>query len=137
MSAGRRVATVCKDIVVLPVPRSANPSASAACTLAGCRQVKPARQLASDPPRLPLSSACPMIDSHGDHIHTCQQHTGSTKDARETILDALQQICYESGLTTHRRNIPLARKANGRTGRGDLGTSHQVPRWARHLPQGA
>ena len=44
----------------------------------------------------------------------------STKDAHETILDALQQICYESGLTTHRRYIPSVRKATGKTGRGDL-----------------
>ena len=48
------------------------------------------------------------------------QHTGSTKDAHETILDALQKICYEAGLTTHRRDIPSVRKANGKTGRGDL-----------------
>ena len=58
-----------------------------------------------------------VIDMYGDHIHTCQQHTGSTKDAHETILDALEQICHDSGLTTHRRNIPSVQKANGRTGR--------------------
>ena len=57
-----------------------------------------------------------VIDSHGDHI----QHTGSTNDAHEMILDALQQICYESGLFTHRFDIPSVRKANGKTGRGDL-----------------
>ena len=55
-------------------------------------------------------------DSHGDHIHTCRQHTGSTKDAHETILDAMQQICHASGLSTQRLDIPTVRKANGKTG---------------------
>ena len=36
------------------------------------------------------------------------------------ILDALQKICYDAGLTTQRRDIPPVRKANGKTGRGDL-----------------
>ena len=56
----------------------------------------------SDQPPPPLVCPCHrhVIDSHGDHIHTCWQHTGSTKDAHETILDALQKICYDAGLTT-------------------------------------
>ena len=72
----------------------------------------------SDQPPPPLVCPCHqhVIDTYGDHIHTCRQHTGSTKDARETILDALQQICHESGLTKQRRDIPSVRKANGKTG---------------------
>ena len=38
----------------------------------------------------------------------------------ETILDALEKICYESGLSTQRHNIPSVKKANGKTGRRDL-----------------
>ena len=34
--------------------------------------------------------------SYGDHIHTCKQHTRSTKAAHETILDALEKICAVS-----------------------------------------
>ena len=72
----------------------------------------------------PSRLVCPchrhVIDSHGDHIHTCRQHTGSTKDAHETILDAMQQICHASGLSTQRLDIPAVRKAKGKTGRGDL-----------------
>ena len=45
--------------------------------------------------------ACPcsrhIIDVHGDHVHTCKKHTGSRKDAHETILTALEQICNDSG----------------------------------------
>jgi len=61
-----------------------------------------------------------VIDTHRDHIHTCKKRTGSTKDAHETILDALENICNDSGLSTHRHNIPSVRKVKGRTGRGDL-----------------
>ena len=49
-----------------------------------------------------------------------RQGTGSTKDAHETILDSPQQLCYESGLSTQSHDIPSVRKANGKTGRGDL-----------------
>ena len=70
---------------------------------------------------------------YGDHIHTCQQHTGSTKDAHETILDALEQICHVSGLNTQRRNIPSVQKAHGKTGRGDLLTKDTTVGGARHL----
>ena len=42
------------------------------------------------------------------------QHTGSMKDAHETILDALEKICSESGLSTQRHDIPSVRKANGK-----------------------
>jgi hypothetical protein len=75
-----------------------------------------------DRPPLPLVCPCyrHVIDSHGDHIHTCKKHTGSTKDAHETILDALQQICHDAGLSTQRHNIPSVSKANGKTGRCDL-----------------
>ena len=75
-----------------------------------------------DRPPPPLVFPCHrhVIDSHGDYIHTCRQHIVSTKDAHETILDALQKICYEAGLATQRRDISSVRKANGKTGRGDL-----------------
>jgi hypothetical protein len=57
---------------------------------------------------------------HGDHIHTCKKHTGSRKDAHETILTALEQICNDSGFSTRRSNIPTVDKSNGKPGRGDL-----------------
>ena len=61
-----------------------------------------------------------IIDVHGDHIHTCKKHTGSRKDAHETILTALEQICNDSGFSTRRSNIPTVDKSNGKPGRGDL-----------------
>jgi hypothetical protein len=45
-----------------------------------------------------------------DHIHTCKKHTGSWKDAHETILTALEQICNDSGLTTRRSKNPIGGK---------------------------
>ena len=47
-----------------------------------------------DQPPPPLVCHCNrhVIDTYGDHIHTCKKHTGSTKDAHDTILDALEQI---------------------------------------------
>jgi hypothetical protein len=70
-----------------------------------------------DRPPPPLVCPCHRhVDSYGDHIHTCKKHTGSTKDARET----LEKICYDSGLSTQRHNIPSVQKANGKTGRCDL-----------------
>ena len=74
----------------------------------------------SQPPPLVRPCSRHVIDTHGDRIHTCKKHTGSTKDAHETILDALEKICYDSGLSTQRHNIPLAQEANGKIGRGDL-----------------
>ena len=38
----------------------------------------------------------------------------------ETILGALEKICYDSGLSTQRHNIPSVQKANGKTGCADL-----------------
>ena len=75
-----------------------------------------------DRPPPPLVCPCHrhVIDTHGDHIHTCKKHTGSTKDAHERILDALEKICHDSGLSTQRHNIPLVQTANGKIGRGDL-----------------
>jgi len=76
-----------------------------------------------DVPPPPLVCPCCNrhgIDPHGDHIHTCKKHTGSTKDAHETILDALQKICHDAGLSKQRHNIPSLRKPNSKTGRGDL-----------------
>ena len=75
-----------------------------------------------DGPPPPLICACNkhVIDMRGDHILTCKKHTGSTKDAHVTIWDALEKICLDSDLSTQRHNIPSVRKANGKTGRGDL-----------------
>ena len=74
--------------------------------------------------RPPPPLACPcnrhVIDTHGDLFHTCKKRTGSTKDAHERILDALEKICHDSGLSTQRHNIPLVQTANGKIGRGDL-----------------
>ena len=44
----------------------------------------------------------------------------SRKDAHETILTALEQICTDSGLTTCRHNIPAVKKSKCKLGRGDL-----------------
>jgi hypothetical protein len=47
-----------------------------------------------------------------------EQHTGSTKAAHETILDAL---CSQAGIATERRNIPTFKKRNmWKNGQGDL-----------------
>ena len=46
--------------------------------------------------------------------------SGSTKDAHETVLTALEQICHDSGLTTLCHNIPAVEKGNGKTVCGDL-----------------
>ena len=61
--------------------------------LAGCQDADGLGQHV-DGPTPPLVCLCNrhVIDPHGDHIHTCKKHTGSTKDAHDTILDALEQI---------------------------------------------
>ena len=41
---------------------------------------------------------------------------GSRKDARETILTALEQNCNHSGLRNRRSNIPSVEKSNGKPG---------------------
>ena len=61
-----------------------------------------------------------VIDEYGDHVHTCKKHTGSTKAAHETVLDAVEVLCHQAGLSTERRNIPTVKKQNGKTGQGDL-----------------
>ena len=71
-------------------------------------------------PQLVCPCSRHIIDVHGDHIHTCKKHTGSRKDAHETILTALEQICNDSGFSTRRSNIPTVDKSNGKPGRGDL-----------------
>ena len=49
-----------------------------------------------------------------------KKHTGSTKAAHETLLDALEALCFQAGIKTERRNIPSVTKPNGKIGRGDL-----------------
>ena len=61
-----------------------------------------------------------VIDEYGDHVHTCKKHTGSTKAAHETVLDAVEVLCHQAGLSTEQRNIPTVKKQNGKTGQGDL-----------------
>ena len=51
-----------------------------------------------------------VIDEYGDHVHTCKKHTGSTKSAHETVLDAVETLCHQAGLLTERRNIPTVKK---------------------------
>ena len=84
-----------------------------------------------------LTLVCPchqhVIDAHGDHIHTCRQHTRSTDDAHETILDALEKICYASGLSIQRHDIPSVKKSNGKTGRGNLLIKDANTAGDRHL----
>ena len=76
------------------------------------------QQAASPQPVCPRNKR--IIDVHGDHIHTRKKHTGSRKDAQETILTALEQICNDPGLTPRRQNIPSVEKSNSKPGRGDL-----------------
>ena len=52
-----------------------------------------------------------VIDEYGDHVHTCKKHTGSTKAAHETVLDAVEVLCHQAGLSTELRNIPTNRMA--------------------------
>jgi len=61
-----------------------------------------------------------VIDEFGDHIHSCKKRTGSTKAAHETLLDALEALCFQAGIKTERRNTPSVTKSNGKIGRGDL-----------------
>ena len=61
-----------------------------------------------------------VIDEYGDHVHSCKKHSGSTKSAHETVLDAVEALCHQAGLSTERRNIPTIVKQNGKTGQGDL-----------------
>jgi len=53
-----------------------------------------------------------VIDEFGDRIHSCKKHTGSTKTkaAHETLLDALETLCFQAGIKTERRNIPSVTK---------------------------
>ena len=55
-----------------------------------------------------------VIDEYSDHVHSCKKHTGSTKFAHETVLDAAQTLCHQAGLLTERRNIPTIMKPNGK-----------------------
>jgi hypothetical protein len=57
-------------------------------------------------------------DESGDHVHACKKHTGSRKAAHETILDAIEAICPQAGITPERRNIPSMQKAITRWGGG-------------------
>ena len=68
-----------------------------------------------------LESACGrhVIDEYGDHVHSCKKHSGSTKSAHETVLDAVEALCHQAGLSTERRNIPTIVKQNGKTGLAD------------------
>jgi len=61
-----------------------------------------------------------VIDEFGDHIHSCKKHKDSTKAAHDTLLDALEALCFQAGIKMERRNIPSATKPNGKIGRGDL-----------------
>ena len=106
------------DLVALSVPEVPIPQL---LQLAGHQDGARCDQHCDRPPS-PL--LCPgnryIIDTHSDHIHTCKKHTGSTKDAHETFLDALQKICHDSGLSTQRHNIPSVHKPNSKTSCGDL-----------------
>jgi hypothetical protein len=74
-----------------------------------------------------------IIDAFGDHVLACKKHTGSRKAAHETILDAIEAICRQVGITTERRNIPSIKKRNGKMGRGDLVLKHVNLGGHRHL----
>jgi len=67
---------------------------------------------------------CHVIDAFGDHVHACKKHTGSRKAANETIINAIETICRQAGITTERRNIPSIKKRNDKMGRGDLVLKH-------------
>ena len=57
-----------------------------------------------------------MLDALGDHSYTCPQHSGSTKDAREHILSALEKGFKRGGFTTRRRTVTSSRGGQ----KGDL-----------------
>jgi hypothetical protein len=61
-----------------------------------------------------------VIDVDGDHIYSFKKHTVSTKAAHETILDTLEAVCHQAGISTEHRNIPSVRTLNGKMGRGDF-----------------
>ena len=91
---------ICMEVMVLPVPRSADPSLIRLVQLQllqlALRQDADRSCQRVDRPPQPLVCPCHrhVIDLHGDHIHTCKQHTRSTKDAHETILDAPEKSLY-------------------------------------------
>jgi len=57
-----------------------------------------------------------VLDALGDHSHTCSQHSGSTKDAHEHILSAVEKVVKRAGFTTRRRNVTSSRGGQ----KGDL-----------------
>ena len=57
-----------------------------------------------------------ILDPYGDHSHTCSQHSGTTKDAHEHILSALDTMCRRSGYTNRRKNVTSRRGSK----KGDL-----------------
>ena len=58
------------------------------------------------------------------HVHDCKKRTGSRKEAHETIIDAMEAICRQAGITAERRNIPSIKKRNNKMGRQDLVLKH-------------
>ncbi len=57
-----------------------------------------------------------VLDALGDHSHTCSQHSGSTKDAHEHILSALEKVVKRAGFTTRRKHVTSSRGGQ----KGDL-----------------
>jgi len=75
-----------------------------------------------------------LIDAYGNHGHPCKQHTGSLKTAHQTILDAIEAICRQAGITSERCNIPSVQKRHKKRGRGDLVLKNVTATWFATLP---
>ena len=61
-----------------------------------------------------------VIDTHGDHVHTCKQHSGSKKEAHETIVEALQSLLTQAGLSNTTAKLPKVRMPDDTTRQGDI-----------------
>jgi hypothetical protein len=78
-------AQVCVDFVVLSVPIPQLRQLAS-----GQHDSRPSQAGNGQPTPLVCPCNRRAIDEFGDHIHTCKKHTGGTKDARETVLTALE-----------------------------------------------
>ena len=59
-------------------------------------------------------------DEYGDHINTCQKHSGNWHRARDCILACLQSLFQDVGFSTRTHNIPRVTTTGNKTIVGDL-----------------
>jgi hypothetical protein len=53
-----------------------------------------------------------FIDAFGDHVHACKKTGSEASSAKQPILDAIEAICRQAGITTS----PPSRSATTRWG---------------------